>query len=286
MALVARALPHFGEEPPLAGSGGSGAVFFAGCGLQCVFCQNSQISQPPDGDFAAAGVQELSAEELAGLFSLLQQSGCHNLNLVTGASHVPAVLAALGLAAQSGFSLPVVYNSGGYESSECLELLDSVVDIYLPDMKFGREAAAAGLAEGPDYVSVNRRCVKEMFRQVGLLETGPDGLARRGLIVRHLVLPGDLSGTREVLEFLAREVSVEVHLSLMAQYYPTHRVRDLPPLSRPLTEAEYEKALELLAEYGFENGWVQALQSGDNYRPDFSQPNPFGPSPPEPETAV
>lgn len=274
---MARVLPHFGEEPPLVGSRGSGAVFFGGCGLRCVFCQNYQISQPPDNDFAAAGVTELSAGELAGRFLELQQAGCHNLNLVTAASHLPAVLEALDTAARSGFRLPVVYNSGGYESPQCLELLDSVVDVYLPDMKFGGAGAAARLAEGPDYVAVNRRTIKEMFRQVGLLETGREGLARQGLIVRHLVLPNDLSGTREVLEFLAREVSPRVHLSLMAQYYPTHRVQDSPQLLRPITETEYEKARELLEEFGFENGWVQMLQSSDTYRPDFSRPDPFGP---------
>ena len=259
------------------GNGGSGTVFFGGCGLRCVFCQNYQISQPAGHDFAAAGVREMTAEELAGSFLDLQLAGCHNLNLVTASSHLPAVLEALEIAAESGFRLPVVYNSGGYESAECLELLDSVADIYLPDMKFGNPAVAARLAEGPDYVAVNRRTVKEMFRQVRLLELDQDGLACRGIIVRHLIMPDDLSGTREVLEFLAREISPEVHLSLMAQYFPSHKAQEIPELSRRITESEYEKARELLEEYGLENGWVQMLESSDSYRPDFSSRDPFSP---------
>ncbi|MCE5271188.1 radical SAM protein [bacterium] len=274
-APVASAVPHFGEEPPLVGTGGSGTVFFAGCGLHCLFCQNFQISHLPPGGAADSGVQELDAQGLAGRFLALQRAGCHNLNLVTASSHLPVVLAALELAAASDCRLPVVWNSGGYETAETLALLDGVVDIYLPDMKFGSDEAAQRLSEGRGYVELNRAAVSEMFRQVGLLELDARGVAVRGLIVRHLILPGGLAGTRQVLEFLSRDISRYVQLSLMSQYFPSYRATVTPGLERPITVREYEQALALVEEFRLENVWAQALESRDNYCPDFERDQPF-----------
>jgi putative pyruvate formate lyase activating enzyme len=268
-------LPHFGEEPPLVGTGGSGTVFFAGCGLRCRFCQNYQISHLTLAEMEAYGVEHLDSRQLAHRFLNLQAAGCHNLNLVTATPYIPAILYALELAGKIGCTLPVVWNSGGYETLETLALLDGVVDIYLPDMKFGSDRDAMSLIEGRGYVEINRAAVAEMFRQVGLLELDERGIATRGLIVRHLILPGGLAGTHQVLAFLALEVSRYVHLSLMSQYWPTREVSGLPDLDRPVTRQEYDEAAALLEEYGFDNGWVQALESRENYCPDFTRPDPF-----------
>jgi len=274
-APVASAVAHFGEEPPLVGTGGSGTVFFAGCGLHCLFCQNYQISHLIPDRNADSGAQELDAEGLARRFLALQKAGCHNLNLVTASSHLPVVLAALERAAAEGCCLPVVWNSGGYECLEALALLDGVVDIYLPDMKFGSDETAERLSEGRGYVAVNRAAVAEMFRQVGLLELDQRGVAARGLIVRHLILPGGLAGTAQVLEFLSRGISRYVQLSLMSQYFPSYRATVTPGLERPITVREYEQALALVEQFGLENVWAQALESRENYCPDFERDHPF-----------
>ncbi len=275
LAAVSSAVPHFGEEPPLVGTGGSGTVFFAGCSLRCRFCQNYQISHLSLAEMENSGVQFLDADQLAQRFLSLQESGCHNLNLVTATPYLPAILYALELAGKRGCVLPVVWNSGGYETPETLALLDGVVDIYLPDMKFGSDRDAAELTDSRDYVEINRAAVAEMFRQAGLLELDERGVAIRGLIVRHLILPAGLAGTRQVLEFLALEVSRYVHLSLMSQYWPALKAAGAPDLDRPVTRREYDEAVALLDEYGFENGWVQALESRENYCPDFTRPDPF-----------
>ncbi len=268
---MASSVAHFGEEPPVSGHRGSGTVFFGGCGLRCIFCQNHRISRP-EGNLR---IERPDAERLARIFLDLQQIGCHNLNLVTASAHLPAILKALELAADQGLKLPIVYNTGGYESQETLELLESVADIYLLDMKFGRPEHARLLSEAPDYVTVNRQTVAETYRQVGLLKLDGEGIALSGLIIRHLVLPEGLAGTRQVLEFIAGELSNEVHLSLMAQYYPAYRAQELTELSRPLCAQEYREAELLLEKFGFANGWVQQLEAQAYYRPDFTSPDPF-----------
>jgi len=234
-ALVSSAGPHHGEERPLSGWKGSGTVFFAGCNLACVFCQNWEISQRRDGD-------PVDDRELARLFLGLQQQGCHNLNLVTPSHVVPQILAALRLAVADGFELPVVYNSGGYDSQETLALLDGVVDIYLPDIKFADSRRAAPFLGVDDYAEVARKALREMHRQVGDLRMSAAGTARRGLLVRHLVLPDGLAGTAEILGFLAREIAPSTYLNLMDQYRPCFRAEGHPTLMRRVTRAEMQKA--------------------------------------------
>jgi putative pyruvate formate lyase activating enzyme len=235
--------PHFGEEPPLSGSRGSGTIFFAWCSLRCDFCQNWEISRRGDGE-------ETGAAELATMMLELQALGCHNVNLVTPSHVVGQVLEAVAIAAQAGLRIPLVYNTGGYDSPEALALLDGVVDIYMPDAKYGSSDIARRCSHVPDYVEVNRRAVREMHRQVGDLVLDEQGIAIRGLLVRHLVLPGDLAGTEEVLAFIAAELSPQTYLSLMSQYRPCFRASELPPLDRRPTADELQRAREIADRLG------------------------------------
>jgi putative pyruvate formate lyase activating enzyme len=234
---------HHGEEDPLRGTRGSGTIFFSWCSLRCLFCQNWEISQRGEG-------REVEPEELAGMMLALQAQGCHNINLVTPSHVVAQIIAAVEIAARRGLRLPLVYNSGGYDSPEALALLDGIVDIYMPDMKYGDSAIARRYSKVRDYVEVNFAAVKEMQRQVGELQLDGEGIAQRGLLVRHLVLPGHLAGTEQVLAFLAREISRESYINIMDQYHPCYRAADNPPLDRELTAAEYEEALRLAEKYG------------------------------------
>ncbi|MBI5584466.1 MAG: radical SAM protein [Deltaproteobacteria bacterium] len=266
-ARVARALPHFGEEPPLTGERGAGTVFFSGCALRCLYCQNFQISQEGLGE-------EVSPAALADVFLDLQRQGCHNLDLVSPTPHWPFILEALELAIPLGLRLPIVYNTHGYVSTELLRSLEGIVDIFLPDMKYGSDESARVLSQVPDYTRLNRTAVREMYRQAGPLKTDSHGVAVQGLLVRHLVLPEGLSGTAEMLQELL-EISPRIPLSLMSQYRPLHRAADHPLLRRPLTGDEYRQALEMAEQLGFEELFAQELESAENYYPDFQQENPF-----------
>ena len=242
-ARVASYGPHFGEERPLVGRFGSGTVFFSGCNLSCLFCQNWRISQEQEG-------VDVSDGDLARVFLRIQERGCHNLNLVTPTPHAAAILSALTIAAEAGFALPIVWNCGGYESIEVLRLLDGVVDVYMPDMKYGDDAAALRLSGVRGYVARSRTALREMHRQVGELGIDGDGIARSGLLVRHLVLPNGLAGTESVLRFLADEISVDTYVNVMDQYRPCHRASEAPALSRRITSVEYAGAIRLAKEAG------------------------------------
>ena len=242
-AVVCSYGPHHGEEDPLRGTRGSGTIFFSWCNLRCVFCQNWDISQKGEG-------REVTPQALAGMMLELQARGCHNINFVTPSHVVAQIISAVEIAASRGLRLPLVYNSGGYDSPEALALLDGIIDIYMPDMKYGDSALAHRYSHVRDYVEVNFAAVREMYRQVGDLRLDADGIAQRGLLVRHLVLPDDLAGTEAVLAFLAREVSPRTYLNLMDQYRPCYRAEDYPPLDRPLRAEEYQRALDLAANFG------------------------------------
>ncbi len=235
--------PHHGEEDCLRGSAGSGTIFFTWCSLRCVFCQNWDISQKGMG-------KPVAPEALAAMMLALQAQGCHNINLVTPSHVVAQIIAAVHLAAQKGLRLPLVYNTGGYDSPEALHLLDGIVDIYMPDMKYGDSRLARRYSKVRDYVEVNRAAVKEMHRQVGDLVLDERGVARRGLLVRHLVLPENIAGTDAVLAFLAREISPNTYLNLMDQYRPCYRADEYPELARPITEEEYRAARAAASRYG------------------------------------
>ena len=235
--------PHHGEEDPLRGNRGSGTIFFSWCNLRCVFCQNWDISQKGLG-------YEVTPQTLADMMLQLQARGCHNINFVTPSHVVAQIIAAVNIAAQQGLHLPLVYNTGGYDSPEALALLDGIIDIYMPDMKYGDSDIARRYSKVRDYVDVNFNAVREMHRQVGDLQLDNNGVAQHGLLVRHLVLPADIAGTEAVIAFLAEEISRNTYLNLMDQYRPCYRADENPPLDRPLTEDEYRRALALAKEYG------------------------------------
>ena len=235
--------PHSGEEAPLVGRNGSGTIFFTYCHLRCVFCQNYTISQLGEGS-------PVSSEQLAAMMLSLQERGCHNINLVSPSHVVPYFLDALVLAADRGLNLPLVYNSSGYDAVETLRLLDGIVDIYMPDMKYADETTAEQLSGVREYPSVNRAAVKEMHRQVGDLRLNEYGVAERGLLVRHLVLPNRLAGTEQTVRFIAGEVSTNTYVNIMAQYHPQYRAHEFPLISRRLHAKEFREAIDLARQYG------------------------------------
>ncbi len=242
-AIVSSYGPHFGEEDPLVGRGGSGTIFFSWCNLRCQYCQNYEISQGGSG-------QEVEPEELARMMLSLQSQGCHNVNFVSPSHVVPQILAGLLIAAEAGLRLPLVYNTGGYDSLKTLALLDGVVDIYMPDMKYADAGAGERLSKVRNYPRANQAAVKEMHRQVGDLAMDEQGVARRGLLVRHLVLPEELAGTAEIVRFLRDEISPDTYINVMAQYRPCYRAREYPPLDRSITNQEYATAVRLAQEAG------------------------------------
>ncbi len=249
---IASANLHRGEEPPISGSKGSGTIFFSGCTLTCVFCQNFPISQQNTGE-------TISTRELARRMLQLQQRGAHNLNLVTPSHWLPQFLAALWLAIPQGFNLPVVWNSSGYETVDALQLLDGVVSVYLPDMKYSNDVQAEELSGAPGYTETNRQALQEMLRQVGQLQLDDDGIATQGLIVRHLVLPGGRAGSAETLAWIAQHLGTETHIALMSQYFPAYRATSMTGMNRKISADEYETVITALEINGLELGWVQDL---------------------------
>ena len=242
-ARVSNAGPHFGEEAPLVGRNGSGTIFFAGCNLGCLFCQNYDISHLVAGE-------EVSEAELAGQMLSLQRLGCHNINLVTPTHVVPQILGALAQARREGLDLPVVYNCGGYESVETIKLLEGVVQIYMPDFKYGDNAAGKRYSGVDDYFDRASEAIREMHRQVGDLILDKEGIAQRGLLIRHLVLPEGLAGTERVMEFIAGKLSADSYVNVMAQYHPEFRAAEFPELNRRITHQEYQQAIEIAKRYG------------------------------------
>jgi len=264
-ARIARALPHFGEEPPLSGGRGAGTIFFSGCTMRCLFCQNYQISHHGMGD-------DVSAGELARVMLSLQQRGCHNIELVSPTPHIPFIVEALERAAAEGLFLPIVYNSNGYVTPEALALLDGLVDIYLPDMKFGDDGSSRLLAAAPDYTEHNRAAVREMARQAGALLLDEAGIAERGTLVRLLLLPHGLERAEESMRFLPGSAS----LSIMSQYAPLHRAAEIPALLDGVPEGRAQELAALALELGITDLWVQEPGAQALFLPDFRQDNPFG----------
>jgi putative pyruvate formate lyase activating enzyme len=235
--------PHFGEESPLVGSYGSGTIFFTNCNLSCIFCQNYDISHMGHG-------YEVEEEKIAEIMLSLQNMGCHNINFVTPTHVVPQIVKALSLAIENGLRVPLVYNTGGYDSVSTLELLDGMVDIYMPDLKYSDDKIAQRYCNAQDYSRVAREAIKEMHRQVGDLVMDEGGVALRGLLIRHLILPEDLAGTKQAMKFIAEDISRNTYVNLMDQYHPCFKADEYPPLDRRITQKEFTQAVKFAQDLG------------------------------------
>ncbi len=260
---VAKAYLHEWEEPCISGSRGSGTVFFTGCNLRCVFCQNYKISQENFG-------VSVSPEKLADIFMNLEKTGAHNINLVTPTIFVPKIKEAIIIARNNGLSIPIVYNSNAYESVESLRSLEGLIDIYLPDLKYYSDEVAVKYSNAPHYFEYATKAILEMYRQVGDPVFDSDGIMKRGIIIRHLILPGKLDETKRILKWIKDNLSNEVYVSLMGQYTPFYNANKYQELNRRISNREYEEAIEYFFEIGLENGFVQDDESAsESFIPDF-----------------
>ncbi|HTR80721.1 MAG TPA: radical SAM protein [Bacteroidota bacterium] len=267
LPVVSAYCQHFGEEPALGGSEGVGNIFLGNCNLRCVYCQNFQISQ----NWKEEKKNEVSFERMAEMMLELQAKGVHAIGFVSPTHFVPQIVRALSIAIPQGLHLPLIYNTNAYDAVDVLRLLDGIFDIYLPDLKYSEDDFGYKYSKVRSYTEISRNALKEMHRQVGSdLVYGDDGLVKRGLIVRHLVLPNDIASSEETLRWISAELDSRVTLSVMSQYYPTHKALTTELLDRRIRESEYDKVMRLLDKYRFENGWAQEFESHDYYRPDFN----------------
>ena len=246
--MVSSAFPHFGEEPPLVGYHGSGTIFLTHCNLRCLFCQNYDISHLGSGE-------RIDSSDMARIMLRLQERGCHNINFVTPTHYVPQIVASLLEAIEKGLRLPIVYNCSGYESVEVVRLLEDIVDIYMPDVKFMDQGYAGKLCNAPDYPEVIKKVLGEMHRQVGDLMINSDGIAERGLLIRHLVMPRGVASTEKVLGFIAQDLSVHSYINIMGQYRPEYRADEYPEISRRITHKEYLEAIRVAKRLGLYRGF-------------------------------
>ncbi len=250
--IVSSVSLHHGEEPPISGTGGSGTIFFTSCNLLCAFCQNHPISHTRQGT-------QTTPKRLAENMLSLQRRGAHNINLVTPTHLVPQIMETLLIAFERGLDIPIVYNTGGYDSVETLAMLDGVVDIYMPDMKYSDGEIAQKLCNAPDYPERNHRAVIEMHRQVGDFTMDENGIGTKGLLIRHLLLPNGCAGTRSIMKFISENISKETYISLMSQYFPDYRAHEFPQIKRRITTKEYAEAQAAMQEFGLHRGWFQNL---------------------------
>jgi len=267
MVIIAYYGKHYGEEPPISGSRGSGNIFFSSCNLKCLYCQNYQISHSVNG-------KVFSIDELSEIFLELEKMGCHNINLVSPIPYVPMIISAIKKSRKRGLRIPFVYNTNAYESVETLRLLDGLIDIYLPDFKYWNKNMAKRLSDAVDYPDYAANAIIEMKRQTGdlLIE---DGIGKKGLLIRHLVLPNNIAGSRQILKWISETLGKKTFISLMAQYYPLHKAFKYPMINRRITEREYNELIDFLVENGFENVFIQELDSASVYIPDFRREKPF-----------
>lgn len=272
--IVSSYTPHFGEEPVLSGTNGAGNIFFGNCNLRCDYCQNFEISQSP----AVEKLNEVSVERLAEIMLELQHKNCHNIGLVSPTHFAVPILKAIMIASERGLSIPIIYNSNGYESVEVLKLYKDVVDIYLPDFKYGNNDYGRRYSKAPDYFDKAKLAVKEMYQQVGSELVYENEVVVRGLIIRHLVLPNGLAESEEIFKFISRELDPKIYISVMAQYYPTNRAEKNILLNRTIRHSEFTRVRELLDKYELKNGWIQEMESHEFYRPNFNEDrdDPFG----------
>jgi putative pyruvate formate lyase activating enzyme len=271
--IVSSYTPHFGEEPVLSGTNGAGNIFFGNCNLRCDYCQNFVISQNPKIEIR----NEVSIERLSDIMLELQNRYCHNIGLVSLTHFAVPILKSIMLAIEKGLNLPIIYNTNGYDSVEVLKLYKDVINIYLPDFKYGNNDYGRRYSKVPNYFEKCKLAIKEMYDQVGSDLIYENGVVVRGIIIRHLVLPNGLAESEEVFKFIA-ELDPKIHISLMAQYYPTNRAEKNILLNRTIRYSEFERVTDLLHKHGLENGWIQEMESHDFYRPNFQKDreDPFG----------
>ena len=276
LPIVSAVCTHHGEEPVISGSKGSGTIFFGNCNMRCVYCQNFQISQ----DWRRQQSNEMDYHTLAEqMLGLQDEVGCYNINFVSPSHVVPQLVRAVLEAVPMGLHLPLVYNTSGYDSIESLRALNGIISIYLPDLRYSSDKWSKKFSQAPDYFAHARAAIQEMYRQVGDLVLNEAGLAQIGLIVRHLILPNGLAGSRESLTWLACELSLAVTVSIMAQYFPAHHASRIPLLSRTISPSEYQEVVYLVNSLGLENGWIQEMGASENYLPDFTREgDPFDPA--------
>jgi putative pyruvate formate lyase activating enzyme len=267
LPIVSSHCLHFGEEPALGGTHGVGNIFFGNCNLRCVYCQNHLISQ----NWRVERQNEIPVERLAGIMLELQELGVHSIGFVSPTHFVPQIIRAVMIAIPKGLTLPLIYNTNAYDSVEVLRVLDGIIDIYLPDLKYAGNDDAYRYSKIHDYVPYARSAITEMHRQVGTeLVVDDEGVIRRGLIIRHLVLPNDLACSEDTLEWISSALDPQVTLSIMAQYYPAHKAQTMELLNRRIRESEYTRVLQYLDRYHLANGWIQDFDSHEYYRPDFT----------------
>lgn len=243
-------MPHRGEEPAISGNRGSGTIFFSYCNLKCIYCQNYHFSQEGEGE-------EITIEKLSDFMLELQKIGCHNINLVTPTHFMPQILRALKIAIEKGLKIPLVYNTSGYELPEIIKILNGIIDIYLVDMRYADNKNALKYSQAQDYPHYNQESVKEMYRQVGESEFDENKIIRKGLIIRHLVLPENISGAEKIMQFISKHLSKKVYISLMSQYQPYYQAYRYPEIARRISQEEYQQAVNYLSKYGLKNGWTQ-----------------------------
>lgn len=266
LPIVSSYTLHFGEEPVLSGTRGAGNIFFGNCNLRCDYCQNFVISQNSKVEIK----NEVSIERLAEIMIELQNRNCHNIGLVSPTHFAVPILKSIKLAYDKGLNLPIIYNTNGYDSVEMLKLYKDVIDIYLPDFKYGNNEYGRRYSKVPDYFDIAKLAIKEMYEQVGSDLVYENNVVVRGLIIRHLVLPNDLADSEEVFKFIS-QLDPKIHISLMAQYFPTNRAEKNILMNRTIRHSEFDRVTELLRKYGLENGWIQEMESHDFYRPNFEE---------------
>ena len=273
LPIISSVCAHHGEEPVLSGTKGSGAIFFSNCNIRCIYCQNYQISQDPE----AQQQNEVESRVLTERMIHLQDGlGCHNINLVTPSHFVPQIIRAVLEAVPMGLSLPLVYNTSSYDSVRTLRELDGVINIYLADLRYASDEYARKYSRVYHYVESSRAAIKEMYRQVGNLELNEEGVAQKGLIIRHLILPHDIAGSKKSLGWLVDEISPEIAISIMSQYHPSYQANKYPLLNRRISPTEYSAVVKLVERLNIDNGWLQEMESSDSFLPDFqSEDNPF-----------
>jgi len=257
LPVISKSTLHVWEEPCISGKNGSGTVFFTGCNLRCIYCQNYEISHNKTGE-------EISVESLSEIFLHLQEQKAHNINLVTPSIHIPSIIRALEISGKNGLHIPVVYNTGSYENTETLKLLEGLVDVYLPDLKYFNEGHSLAYSGIKDYFPVASKAVLEMFRQAGPPVFDEKGIIKKGMIIRHLILPGHLEDSKNILKWIRVNIPLEVPLSLMAQYFPSYRAKEIPELNRTITEDEYDELIDYFFEIGLENGYTQDLDTASS----------------------